>query len=151
MLYGVSPFENGSASEYDLQPVMNLSSRIIAINEVKKAQSIGYGSSWQASDDTCIAVVGIGYGDGYPRHIEENTPVLIGGKRYPVVGRVSMDMICVNVGENACCSVGDEVLLWGEGLPVEEIASQASTIAYELLCRVTTRVKYIYQDGELVK
>jgi len=148
MLYGVSPFVNGTASENSLRPVMSLSSRIIAINKVIKGQTVGYGSSWEASLDTNIAVVGIGYGDGYPRHVVEDTPVLINGKRYPIVGRVSMDMICVDVGEKTQLQIGDDVLLWGEGLPVEEIAHKASTIAYELLCQITARVKYVYVDNE---
>ena len=150
MLYGVSPFEGGRSAEHDLKPVMNLSSRIIAINKVIKGETIGYGSSWQATADTNIAVVGIGYGDGYPRHIAAETPVLINGKRYPVVGRVSMDMICVNVKDGAGLKVGDKVLLWGDGLPVEEIAEKAATIAYELLCQVTARVNFIYTENESV-
>jgi len=150
MLYGVSPFENGSALEFDLQPVMNLSSRIIAINTLSKGQTVGYGSCWRAPASTCIAVVGIGYGDGYPRHIAENTPVLIEGKRYPIVGRVSMDMITVNLGIDGTVNVGDKVLLWGEGLPVEEISLKASTIAYELLCQVTARVKFVYQGDDVL-
>ena len=145
MLYGVSPFRDSSALKNNLRPVMNLSSRIIAITKVNKGQTIGYGSCWQAAEDSNIAVIGIGYGDGYPRHISDETPVLIDGKRFPVVGRVSMDMICVNLGQNTSHKVGDEVLLWGEGLPVEEIAAKASTIAYELLCQVTARVNFIYE------
>ena len=148
MLYGVSPFIDKKAESNKLQTVMTLTSRIVAVNKVKKNETVGYGSCWQASDDTYIAVVGIGYGDGYPRHIVENTPVLINGKRYPIVGRVSMDMICVDLGKDALFHPGDEVTLWGNGLPVEEIAEKASTIAYEILCRVTARVKYIYQQDE---
>ncbi|MDH5257569.1 MAG: alanine racemase [Gammaproteobacteria bacterium] len=150
MLYGVCPFEDETATEYNLRPVMSFSSRIIAINKVMKGQAIGYGSCWEAPDDINVAVIGVGYGDGYPRHIGENTPVLINGERFPVVGRVSMDMICVNIGEKISHQVGDEVLLWGDGLPVEEIAEKASTIAYELLCQVTARVKFIYHDSEQV-
>lgn len=146
MLYGVSPFCDGSALANNLQPVMNLSSRVIAVTKVKKTQSVGYGSCWTASVDTNVAVVGIGYGDGYPRHVADNTPVLINGKRYPIIGRVSMDMICVDVGQDVC-KMGDHVLLWGAGLPVEEIAEKASTIAYELLCQVTARVHFVYEQG----
>jgi len=151
MLYGVSPFNSisnkNNVSGFNLLPVMHLSSRIIAINKIKKGQVVGYGSCWQAPEDSVIAVVGIGYGDGYPRHIKESTPVLIDGQRYPIVGRVSMDMICVDLGNSTRCQMGDEVLLWGEGLPVEEIAEHASTIAYELLCQITARVKYVYENN----
>jgi alanine racemase len=87
-----------------------------------------------------IGIVGIGYGDGYPRFIERDTPVLINGKRYPIVGRVSMDMICVDLGADCHADVGDDVVIWGESLPVEEIAQSASTIPYELICKVTGRV-----------
>ncbi len=144
MLYGVSPCEKESADSFELMPVMTLKSRIIAINQIQKDESIGYGHIWKAKQDTPIAVVGIGYGDGYPRHIKENTPVLINKTRYQIVGRVSMDMLCVELNENHNFNVGDEVVLWGEGLPVEEIAKQAGTIAYELLCQVTARVKFEY-------
>jgi len=147
MLYGASPFTYGSAEDNDLKPVMRLTSRIIAINGIKKGETVGYGSCWTPEKDTTIVVVGIGYGDGYPRQLEENTPVLISGNRFPIVGRVSMDMICVDVGETNNFAIGDEVLLWGEGLPVDEIAEKASTIAYELLCRVTARVKYQYENS----
>jgi len=148
MLYGVSPFVEKDSRSEKLQPVMTLTSRIVAVNEVKKNETVGYGSCWRVTDDTHIAIVGIGYGDGYPRHIAENTPVLIDGKRYPIVGRVSMDMICVDLGKNNSFRPGEEVTLWGNGLPVEEIAEKVSTIAYELLCRVTARVKYIYQQDD---
>jgi len=150
MLYGVSPFSDGSPLADGLRPVMRLSARVIAVRHVKKAQAVGYGSCWRASEDTNIAVVGIGYGDGYPRHIAKNTPVLIKGKRYPIVGRVSMDMICIDTGQDVF-KMGDEVLLWGKDLPVEEIAKKASTIAYELLCQVTPRVNFVYSKNACEK
>jgi len=147
MLYGVSPFKNELEDNFDLMPVMTLKSRIIAINQIEKDEAIGYGHIWKAKKNTSIAVVGIGYGDGYPRHIKENTPVLINNTRYQIVGRVSMDMICVELNDDYKINVGDEVVLWGEGLPVEEIAIQAGTIAYELLCHVTARVKFEAING----
>jgi len=147
MLYGISPFDNESAASLGLMPVMTLKSRIIAINHIQKNESIGYGHIWTAKQNTSIAVVGIGYGDGYPRHIKENTPVLINNIRYQIVGRVSMDMLCVELNDDRKINVGDEVVLWGEGLPVEEIAKQAGTIAYELLCHVTPRVKFESING----
>jgi len=147
MLYGVSPFFGQRASDFDLKPVMTLKSSIIAINEIKKAQAVGYGSYWQAEKDTQIAVIACGYGDGYPRHIANDTMVLINGEHYPIVGTVSMDMICVNLGNSHQVKVGDSVTLWGEGLPVEEVAEKAGTIAYELLCQVTSRVEFKETNG----
>jgi len=147
MLYGVSPFLDKTANELDLQAVMQLSSQVIAVKPIKKGEFVGYGHCWQADADGYIAVVGIGYGDGYPRHIKADTPVLISGVRYPIVGRVSMDMLCVDLGKETTIKVGDEVLLWGDGLPVEEIAEMAGTIAYELLCQVTQRVRFETIDG----
>lgn len=142
MLYGVSPFAGKQASDHNLKPVMTLQSSIIAINDIKKSQALGYGSKWQANEDTRIAVVACGYGDGYPRHIKEETKVLIKGQYYPIVGTVSMDMICVNLGDSHQVKVGDSVTLWGNGLPIEKIAESAGTIAYELLCQVTSRVQF---------
>ena len=93
-----------------------------------------------------VGVVAIGYGDGYPRHIEKDTPVLIGGKHVPVIGRVSMDMITVDLRDCPGAKIGDEVILWGDGLPVEMIADKAGTIGYELLCGITTRVNFLYKE-----
>lgn len=149
MLYGVSAFLDKSAEDLDLKPVMTLKSQIIAINQIIKHQSIGYGSCWQALEDTHVAVVGCGYGDGYPRHIADDTTVLVKGKPYPIVGRISMDMLCINVGQDHALVVGDEVILWGEGLPVEYVAAQAGTLAYELLCQVTARVKFEIMEIEM--
>jgi len=142
MLYGVSPYESQVGADIGLRPVMNLYSRIIAIKKLNAGESVGYGSIWQAEKESVLAVVGIGYGDGYPRHIDADTPVIIDGKQYPIVGRVSMDMLCVNLGYKSDCQIGDTVLLWGDDLPVEHIAKDAGTIAYELLCQVSTRVKF---------
>ena len=161
MLYGVSPFLNKQASDHDLKPVMTFQTTIIAINELKKSEAVGYGSNWQAEEDTQIAVISCGYGDGYPRHIANGTLVLINDQYYPIVGTVSMDMICVDIGlpkkgllqkgslqneEPHQINIGDSVTLWGDGLPVEQIASKAGTIAYELLCQVTSRVNYRVVD-----
>ena len=142
MLYGGSPYCDKSATELDLKPVMTLRSSIIAIKPIKKNERVGYGSTWTATKATNIAIVGIGYGDGYPRHVDPGTPVLINGKEYPIVGRVSMDMLSVDLGEQSEISIGDEVILWGEGLPADRIAQNAGTIAYELFCQVTTRVQF---------
>lgn len=144
MLYGVSPIAPLQASQLQLLPVMTLKSSIIAIRQIKKGEAVGYSSAWTAPQDTNIAVVAIGYGDGYPRHAPSGTPVLINGRIVCLVGRVSMDMITVDLGSSATESLGDEVILWGEGLAIEQIAELAGTIAYELLCNITQRVKYCY-------
>ena len=141
MLYGVSPFIKGVAAEEGLKPVMTLSSKLIAINHYKKGNALGYGGSWRCPDDMAVGVVAIGYGDGYPRATRAGTPVLINGQRVPLIGRVSMDMICVDLRGLPSAAIGERAILWGEGLPVEEIAECAHTIPYELLCRVTERVR----------
>ncbi len=141
MLYGVSPFIKGLAAEEGLKPVMTLHSKLIAINHYKKGNALGYGGSWHCPDDMPVGVVAIGYGDGYPRAARAGTPVLINGQRVPLIGRVSMDMICVDLRSQPSAAIGDRAVLWGEGLPVEEIAECAHTIPYELLCRVTERVR----------
>lgn len=127
-----------------LKPVMTLMSQIISLKWVEPSETVGYGQTWQASNRSLIAVVAIGYGDGYPRHAPSGTPVLIQGKRMPLVGRVSMDMVTVDVTELAeKVAIGDEVILWGKGLPVDVIAQACGTIGYELLCGVTQRVPRI--------
>ncbi len=145
MLYGVSPFVNGSGAQHDLQPVMTLKSELIAVNYYQKGDPVGYGGSWRCPEAMPIGVAAIGYGDGYPRHAQSGTPVLINGRRVPIVGRVSMDMLCLDLREYPAARIGDEVTLWGKGLPVEEIALASGTIAYELLCKVTSRVTFDYR------
>jgi len=144
MLYGVNPFSKGTASELSLQPVMTLSSTLLSVQQRQRGDTIGYGGSWVCPDDMLVGVVSIGYGDGYPRHARSGTPVLINGTKVPLVGRVSMDMICVDLSHCPVATVGDEAILWGEGLPIEEVARYADTIAYELLCKLTNRVKFVY-------
>ncbi|MBY5993747.1 alanine racemase [Ferrimonas balearica] len=144
-LYGANPMIGGEPSQFDLQPVMTMRSKVLAVRSLKAGEPVGYGQTWRSGRDTRIAVVAMGYGDGYPRHAVSGTPVLINGQRYPLAGRVSMDMLTVEVGE-AEVQVGDDVVLWGEGLPVEEIAECAGTIPYELLCSTTARVQYRYLD-----
>ncbi|WP_455375475.1 alanine racemase [Kaarinaea lacus] len=142
MLYGVTPFNKGTGLDHDLKPVMTLSSELIAVNFYKKGLPIGYGGTYICPEDMLVGVVAIGYGDGYPRHAKSGTPVLVNGKRTKLIGRVSMDMICVDLSEQPDANVGDPVILWGEGLPIEEVARSADTIGYELLCHVTQRVKF---------
>ncbi|MDX1824816.1 MAG: alanine racemase C-terminal domain-containing protein, partial [Thiohalomonadales bacterium] len=102
--------------------------------------------TYRCPQDMTVGVVAIGYGDGYPRHAPSGTPVLVNGQRVPLVGRVSMDMISVDLRNCTHARIGDPVVLWGQGLPVEEIAANAGTIGYELLCRVTQRVPFTYQN-----
>ena len=144
MLYGASPLLDKSAQQLGLQPVMTLSSNLIAINKLKKGDRVGYGGDFKCPEAMPVGVVSIGYGDGYPRHAKNGTPVLINGVRVPVVGRVSMDMICVDLRECTQAKVGDRVVLWGEGLPADEVAQHADTIAYDLFCGVTSRVEFKY-------
>ena len=149
MLYGISPFENSVASDLNLQPVMTLTTPLIAVREVKAGDQVGYGGTWQAPTDTRVGIAAIGYGDGYPRHVKAGTPVLVRGKRAKIVGRVSMDMIAIDLsllGENAASVMpGDTVVLWGRGLPAEEIATCADTIPYELVCGISQRVAMGYR------
>jgi len=147
MLYGVSPFVNGTAAQHDLQPVMTLQSELIAINHFQQGDPVGYGGSWRCPEAMPVGVVAIGYGDGYPRHVPSGTPVLLNGRRIPIVGRVSMDMLCLDLRQYPEARLGETVTLWGEGLPVEEIATAADTIAYELLCKVTSRVTFEYRHA----
>jgi alanine racemase len=142
-LYGVSPMVEGRSTNHGLRPVMTFSSSVIAVRTVKQGDKVGYGATWTAPHDTQLAVVAIGYGDGYPRNAPSGTPVLINGKRYPIVGRVSMDMTTVDIGKDNI-KIGDQVVLWGETLAVEEIAALVQTIPYELLCNITSRVQLRY-------
>jgi alanine racemase len=142
MLYGSSPLPDESAGALGLEPVMTLKSRLIAVNHLSKGDAVGYGAQWSCPENMRVGVVACGYGDGYPRHAKEGTPVLVNGQRVPLIGRVSMDMITVDLrGTNA--QAGDEVVLWGEGLPADEVAQSVGTIAYELFCHVTARVPFV--------
>ncbi|GAA5191783.1 alanine racemase [Ferrimonas gelatinilytica] len=144
-IYGANPMVGGRAQQIGLQPVMTLKTRVLAVRPQRQGEAAGYGQIWRAERDTRIAVVAVGYGDGYPRHAASGTPVLINGQRFPLVGRVSMDTLMVEIGD-APVAVGDEVILWGQGLPVEEIAEHAETIPYELLSQVTGRVRFHYLE-----
>ncbi len=139
MLYGVSPFAEETGLDYNLKPVMTLQSSIIAIRQLHQGDAIGYGSTWTCPKDMIVGVVAMGYGDGYPRHIAAGTPVLVNQQQASILGRVSMDMLTIDLSQQSHAAVGDEVILWGKGLPIEHIARSANTIAYELLCQVTAR------------
>jgi alanine racemase len=147
MLYGSSPVANKTAAELELKTVMSLRSQVIHVHDVQAGEKVGYGGDWTAEKDSRIAVVAIGYGDGYPRQAPSGTPVLVEGHRCPLVGRVSMDMITVDISEFADIQVGSEVELWGDNIDVDEIARLCNTIAYELFCQLTPRVKRVAAEG----
>lgn len=151
MLYGINPFnladmDSKSAEKVAsmLRPVMTLRSRIIAIREVPLGDSVGYGEAWRAEQRSRIAIVAAGYGDGYPRHAKNGTPVLINGQLAALAGRVSMDLLSIDITHLPGVKVGDPVTLWGESLAIETIAQWSGTIAYELLTGVNQRVKFTY-------
>lgn len=148
MLYGASPFAHLSATELGLKPVMTLKSRLIAVNELYKGDTVGYGSEWICPETMPVGVVAIGYGDGYPKPSQTTTPVLIRQQLAPIIGRISMDMLTIDLRDVTNVHVGDEVTLWGDGLPIELIARSADTIAYDLMCRVNqtqARVQFEYK------
>lgn len=143
MLYGVSPFPEHHPMHDVLQPVMSLQSELIAIHHITKEECVGYGRTWTSPEDMRIGVVAIGYGDGYPQFARMGTPLLVNGQICPLVGRVSMDMLTVDLRSQPDAKVGDPVVLWGKGLPVEKVAEGNHTSAYELLTRITQRVKVV--------
>lgn len=143
MLYGSSPFPYDTAEMLKLQPVMTLKSALIGIRELKPNESVGYGGTYTAARATRIGVVACGYADGYPRHAPNGTPVLVCGKKVRTAGRVSMDMLTVDVSDVPEATIGSPVVLWGEGLPVDDVAAAASTVGYQLLCAVTPRVPFV--------
>ncbi len=139
-LYGGASLSSAPEKQLVVQPVMTLTASIIALHRVEAGQSVGYGQSWTAKEDSTIATIGIGYADGYPRHCAAGTPTIIRGQRAPIIGRVSMDMITVDVSHIYGVDIGDEVELWGTQLSVDEVAEHAGTIGYELMTRVSARV-----------
>jgi alanine racemase len=139
-LYGVSPFAGETAAKHGLKPAMTLETTVLTVRDVKRGETVGYAGTWRAERDSAIAILAAGYGDGLPRHLANGTPVLIAGARHPLVGRVSMDMIAVDVTGMPKMPAGSKAVVWGEGLPVEEVAAHAGTIPYELLCGVSQRV-----------
>lgn len=143
-LYGVSPFADREGADLNLQAVMTLQTSVIATRQLMAGEGVGYGVAWRASGPTRIGILAIGYGDGYPRTAPHGTPVHINGRRYPIVGRVSMDMLSVELGNDSDVQVGDTGQLWGPDLPVEFIAKHVGTIPYELLCNVAHRVALDY-------
>jgi alanine racemase len=147
MLYGASPFANRCGADEGLQPAMTMGTALIAVKGLKKGETVGYGGAFVAPTDMRLGIAAIGYGDGYPRHAPTGTPMLVKGVRVPIVGRVAMDMIALDLSSLPGAAVGDPVVAWGPELPVEEIARAAGTIPLELLCGVTQRVKFSVVDA----
>ena len=143
MLYGATPFGRRSAEALGLVAAMTLRSQLIAVQTLAGGDTVGYGASFRASHAMRIGVVACGYADGYPRLAPNGTPVLVNGKRVPMAGRVSMDMVTVDLSAVPEATVGSDVVLWGNGLPVDEVAAMASTVGYELLCAVAPRVPFV--------
>jgi alanine racemase len=139
-LYGATPFADRTAESLGLRPAMTLASELIAIQHLKPGDCVGYGSTFRAERDMRIGVVACGYADGYPRHAPSGTPVLVGGSRTRTVGRVSMDMLTVDLSTVPGAQVGTPVTLWGEGVAIDEVAVSAGTVGYELMCAVMPRV-----------
>jgi alanine racemase len=142
-LYGISVVEGTSGADFGLRPAMTLATRLIAVNRVARGERIGYSATWQCPEDMPVGVAAIGYGDGYPRHVPAGTPVLVNGKAAPIIGRVSMDLMTIDLRTQPGAKPGDPVVLWGEHLPVETIAAAAGTIGYEPVCSITRRVRFV--------
>jgi len=157
-VYGSAPdFPEHSAAAWELQPAMTLASRLISVQQLQPGDTVGYGSSFTADAPLRIGVVACGYADGYPRHCSTGTPILVDGVRTRLVGRVSMDMLAVDLGPVEAagkrCALGDEVVLWGVSrhgavLPIDEVAQAAGTISYELMCAVAQRVPFAVDDAD---
>lgn len=143
LLYGLSTRADKTGADYQLKPVMSLDSKLIAINDIPAGARVGYGGQYHCERATRMGIAAIGYGDGYPRHAPTGTPTLIRGQRCPTLGRVSMDLLAVDLSELPDARIGDPVRLWGGELPAEEVASSAGTISYELTCGVTRRVLFV--------
>jgi alanine racemase len=143
MLYGASPLAERSAAELDLRPAMTISSKVIAVQTLRPGEGIGYGHAFRADVPMRVGVVAGGYADGYPRHAPTGTPVLVDGCRTRIIGRISMDMLHVDLSGLMRSGVGSTVTLWGKGLPVEEVAQAAGTVGYELLCALAPRMRIV--------
>jgi alanine racemase len=140
MLYGCSPFADRTAESLQLSPAMTLASELIATQHLQGGERVGYGFSYEAQGEITIGIVACGYADGYPRHAPTGTPLLVNGKRTRTVGRISMDMIAVDISDIPEAYIGSPVTLWGEGLSADEVAAACGTVSYELLCALAPRV-----------
>ena len=148
LLYGLSVVEGKSGADLGFEAAMTLSTKLIAVNRVQRGERIGYAATWECPENMDVGVAAIGYGDGYPRSVSSGTPVLVGGRRASIVGRVSMDLITIDLREVPNAQVGARVVLWGDGLPIEEVAKAAGTISYDLTCGMTKRVLFVEDDSK---
>ncbi|OEY66775.1 alanine racemase [Marinobacter sp. X15-166B] len=148
MLYGASPFVDRSAQSLGLKPAMSFESRLIAVRTLKPGEPVGYGETWRAPGQVTMGIVAAGYGDGYPRHAGTGTPASVNGHRVTLIGRVSMDMLAVDLTGVPQPAPGDTVELWGKQVSVDEVAKHAGTIGYELLTGLTRRVPRVYSTAE---
>jgi alanine racemase len=142
-LYGATPFPNRSAADLGLKPAMTLASELIAVRDLAPGDTVGYGATFRADRPMRLGIVACGYADGYPRHAPSGTPVVVGGVRTKTAGRVSMDMITVDLRTVSHARVGTHVTLWGEGMPIDEVANAAGTVGYELMCALAPRVPVV--------
>jgi len=147
LLYGLSVVAGKAGADLGFEPAMTLSTKLISINCIKRGERIGYAATWECPEDMPVGVAAIGYGDGYPRSAPSGTPVLVGGRRATIVGRVSMDLITIDLRAVPDAKIGDRVVLWGSELPVEEIAAHAGTISYDLTCGMTKRVLFVEDES----
>lgn len=143
LLYGASPFADERAASFGLRPAMTLTSRVLAVQSLRPGDAVGYGERFVASRPMRIGILACGYADAYPRHAPSGTPLLVAGARTGTVGRVSMDMLACDLTDIPEAGVGSEAVLWGEGLPVDEVAAAAGTIGYEILCALARRVPVV--------
>ena len=141
-LYGISPIPNKTSKELNLKPVMTLQTKLVSVSKFKKDDHIGYGGRFICPEDMHIGVIAMGYGDGYPRTVKNGTPVLVNNKKCKIAGRVSMDMAMIDLRNFPSSQVGDPVVLWGDGLPLEEIAPHTHNVPYDIICGVQQRVKF---------
>ncbi|HKA40282.1 MAG TPA: alanine racemase, partial [Burkholderiales bacterium] len=147
MLYGCSPFPEGSGVDLGLKPAMTLESRIIGVQQLAAGDTVGYGGVFRAERAMRIGVVACGYADGYPRHAPNGTPAIVEGQVTGTVGRVSMDMLCADITHIPAANIGSRVVLWGAGMPVERVAAAAGTVGYQLLCAVAPRVRIVEKSA----
>jgi len=146
LLYGLSVVDGKTGADFGFRPAMTLSTRLIAVNRIGKGERIGYNGTWTCPEDMPVGVAAVGYGDGYPRSAVAGTPVRVGDREVPLIGRVSMDLITLDLRGAPQVKVGDLVTLWGPELPVERIAAQAGTISYDLTCGMTKRVLFVEDE-----
>lgn len=142
-LYGISVVPGRAGHDFGLRPAMTLATRLLAVNRIARGERIGYSATWECPEDMPIGVAAIGYGDGYPRGVPSGTPVLLNGRVVPIIGRVSMDLMTLDLRTQPQARPGDGVTLWGDGLAVETVAAAAGTIGYEPVCSITRRVRFI--------